>query len=181
MMNRTTRLILLALPLTFILSACGGAASEAETHAQQMCDCLQKAGLDADLDFADMNSRKWRRKMNTKEAKDYPKCALEVLKKMNRTIKNLGKKERKTYSKAFLHACVDTDCADLMLEAVPYDRLDRTIRMLEMSIQFQEALEEERDEATEEDIERILEEEGEERTEEMERLLEELEEELDNL
>ena len=42
---------------------------------------------------------------------------------MEEEISDLSKNDKKEYTKAFLKACIDTECTDIGLDLIPYDLL----------------------------------------------------------
>jgi hypothetical protein len=87
-----------ATSIAIALSACGGVEADAAGHAKEMCECLQDAGLDNSISISKIQDRSFQRNLERK----------------------IDKKE---YTKAFLKACIDTECADIALDLIPYDLL----------------------------------------------------------
>jgi hypothetical protein len=50
-------------------------------------------------------------------------CVLNVFRKMEDDMSDMSKNDKKEYTKEFLKGVVDTECSDLILNAVPYDML----------------------------------------------------------
>jgi hypothetical protein len=160
-----------AISTTLILTSCGGVESKAESRAEAMCDCMQDAGV-TDMSEIVLGSsfRRAMRMSNDKYTIDLPKCLLKVMKEMETDLQGLSKKEEKAYTKAFLKGCIDTDCADNLLDFVPYDELGKTIEQYERRIDRQEERMNERENREVEPVSPETE-----SIEDLERMIEELE------
>tara|TARA_B110000027_G_C15871737_1_gene191484 strand:+ start:21 stop:500 length:480 start_codon:yes stop_codon:yes gene_type:complete len=112
-----------ATSIAIALSACGGVEADAAGHAKEMCECLQDAGLDNSISISKIQDRSFQRNLERKMEKTVPKCLLPIVKEMEEEISDLSKNDKKEYTKAFLKACIDTECADIALDLIPYDLL----------------------------------------------------------
>jgi hypothetical protein len=112
-----------AVSIAIALSACGGVEADAADHAKEMCECLQDAGLDNSISISKLQDRGFQRDLERKMEKTVPKCLLPIVKEMEEEISDLSKNDKKEYTKAFLKACIDTECTDIGLDLIPYDLL----------------------------------------------------------
>lgn len=106
--------------LVSVVTACSGIESKAEKRANELCACLEKVGMSSAVMRGGLGSS-FDRDFTRKLENEFPELALEVVKKMEKDLKGLSDKEKKAYTKAFLKASIDTPCADIALDKVPYD------------------------------------------------------------
>gem|GEM_PF-1979854 len=132
LMKNMKHLILPAL-LVFILTGCGGIESKAERRAKELCACLEKVGLSSSVMRGGLGGS-FDRDFERKLENEFPELALEVVKKMEKDLKGLSNKEKKAYTKAFLKASIDTPCADIALDKVPYDMISVAREQLERQV-----------------------------------------------
>jgi len=136
---------IMATSMIVLLGACGSPEKKANDHAEEICECLQDAGLDNSLSLIKLQDRRYMNEMEDKMEKTVPKCMLAILKEMDEEISELSKKEKKEYTKAFLKGCIDTECADIALDLIPYDMLGIALGEAERQIERQEEYREERE------------------------------------
>lgn len=141
-----------------LLSSCGGVKANANDHAEEMCECLQDAGLDNTVSIMKLQDRSYTRDLERNMEKTVPRCMLPILKEIEEEINDLSKNDKKEYTKAFLKACIDTECADLALDMIPYDMLGIALGEAERQIERREEYMQEREEReVEREVERDFE------------------------
>ena len=111
--------------------------SKSADRAKEMCECLQDAGLDNSITISKLGDRRFQRDLERKMEKIVPKCLLRIVKKMEEEISDLSKNDKKEYTKAFLKACIDTECTDITLDLIPYDLLGLALEGAESEINGQ--------------------------------------------
>lgn len=116
--------------LLLVISACGGIQSQAESRANELCACAEKTGINESI----IKSSFLPRGMDRKFEREFPKLALDVLKKMEEDLKDLSQRERKEYTKAFLKAAIDTPCADIMFNLIQFDMLSTLRKEMEKQV-----------------------------------------------
>lgn len=134
-----------AISASILLSSCSSAEKKAVGHAEEICECLQDAGLNKSIDYVRLSDRSFQRNLTEKMEKTVPRCMLSILKEMDEEIAELSKKEKKEYTKAFLKGCIDTECSDIALDLIPYDLLGIGLLGLERQLDRQEEYKRERD------------------------------------
>ena len=112
--------------------------SKSADRAEEMCECLQDAGLDNSITISKLGDRRFQRDLERKMEKIVPKCLLRIVKKMEEEISDLSKNDKKEYTKAFLKACIDTECTDITLDLIPYDLLGLALEGAESEINDQQ-------------------------------------------
>ena len=135
-----------------VLSGCGGAEAKAENHAEELCTCLTDAGLDNSLNILRLNDRSFMRDMEDKFQNEVPECAMKVFREMEKDLDDMSKNQKKEYTKAFLKACIDTDCADIAINMIPYDRMGMAVDMLEDQLRRQQRYRRDRNRWEEEEM-----------------------------
>jgi hypothetical protein len=133
------------LVLAIFLTSCGSNESESAAsnesksadRAKEMCECLQDAGLDNSITISKLGDRRFQRDLERKMEKIVPKCLLRIVKKMEEEISDLSKNDKKEYTKAFLKACIDSECTDITLDLIPYDLLGLALEEAESEINGQ--------------------------------------------
>jgi hypothetical protein len=127
-------LFIFILPL-FVVAGCGSSESSAENHAEEICDCLKEIGVNKDLNMVKMQDREFMRTMEDKAERVLPGKILKIMKEVDKDLSSLSKVEKKAYTRAFLKAMIDTDCADVALENIPYDMMGIAIGSMEREIE----------------------------------------------
>ncbi len=136
-----------------VLSGCGGIEGAAEDHAEDLCKCLTDAGLDNSLSILSLQDRSFMRDMEDKMENEVPTCALKVFRKIEQDLDDMSKNQKKEYTKAFLKACIDTDCSDIALSLIPYDMMGMGLNEAESQLKRQRRYREEYNSYEEENIE----------------------------
>lgn len=132
--------VLTILIIGAVISSCVSNEAKTRDHAEALCDCMKEIGLNDDLTAEDLEDRRKVRKMENDAERHLPKCALPILKEMKVEMDELGKSEKKEYTKAFLKNVIDTDCADVVLDNVPFEALGLLIDDLESQVDISQRL-----------------------------------------
>lgn len=127
-------LLIPILPL-LVVAGCGSSESSAENHAEEICDCLKEIGVNKDLTIVKMQDREFMRGMEDKAERVLPGKILKIMKEVDKDLSSLSKDEKKAYTRAFLKAMIDTECADIALENIPYDMMGLAIGEMESEIE----------------------------------------------
>jgi hypothetical protein len=128
------------LKITFILiigatfTSCGSNEAATRKHAEELCDCMEDIGLDESLSLADLNNYDQMREMEKKAEESLPKCAFAILKNIQSDLDELNKSEKKDYTKSFLKNVIDTECADVILDKVPFDMMGMLVVQMEKEV-----------------------------------------------
>jgi hypothetical protein len=128
--------ILLLLPLGLILlTGCNSSSGNAELRAKAMCDCME--GI---IDFSSLNAvnieDKFEEAMRKNDNQEkLSKCMLSVFEEISKDLDDLKQDEKKEYTKTLLKAGIDCDCADKMMDLIPYDLLKVGIPKMKKDIE----------------------------------------------
>ena len=118
-------LLILTLPLLF--SYCGG--NNSQGYAEDLCDCFKKLGIEDSDELEDLfTDRRAQRKIEGKAENILPKCILKIAENIEEEMEDMDKDEKSEFIKSFMKSCVDTDCADIILGAIPYDMMGPGIK-----------------------------------------------------
>ena len=131
-------LLLFAVLSVLFGAGCSSQQSRAEAHAEEICDCLKEVGVNEDLNLLKLQDRDFVRKMERKAERILPKKILKIMKEIESEMADLSKNEKKEYTRSFLKAAIDTECADVALDNIPYDMMGLFIDMLERQIDVSE-------------------------------------------
>lgn len=154
-----------AAAMFLVLNGCGsgGVEAAAEDYADELCTCLTEAGLDNSLSILSLQDRSFMRDMEDKMEDEIPTCALKVFRNIEQDLDDMSKNEKKEYTKAFLKACIDTDCSDIALGLIPYDMMGMGLNEAESQLKRQrryrneyESYEDEYDYEDENDLEDLF-------------------------
>jgi len=126
-----------------LFSGCSSNESKAEDRAEEICDCVKAIGINEDLSFVKLQDRKVMRDIERKAEKELPRELLKVMRKIEEDIDDLSKEEKKEYTRALMKALIDTDCANIALDNIPYDMLGFGLDMLESEFERQDRFREE--------------------------------------
>lgn len=129
-----------------LFAGCSSNESKAENRAEEICDCVKSIGIDKSLSIGKLQNREFMRDIERKAEEELPRKLLKVLRKIEEDIDNLSKEEKKDYTRSLMKALIDTDCADIALDNIPYDMLGFGLDMVEEGIERQERFREEYDE-----------------------------------
>src|SRR5690606_15719521 len=102
------KLLTICLLITVTMISCNE-SDEPERLAQESCDCMKShflTGLSGDFN---------------REA--LPECAKEITQTIRKKLKDATPDERARFTRAFLHAALDTDCATMAFTMIPFDEL----------------------------------------------------------
>lgn len=132
-----TAAVLLSL---FIFSGCSSPEDEAEGHAVEICDCIKSIGIDESTNIFKLQDRKFMREVERKAQRELPEKLLVIFKEIEKDLAGLSKYEKKEYTRALLKSLLDTDCADIALDNIPYDMLGLGIDEMEDQIKVQDRL-----------------------------------------
>jgi hypothetical protein len=128
--------ILLLLPLgLFFLTGCNNSSGNAELRAKAMCDCFEDI-----IDISSLNAinieDKFEEAMRDNSKQDkYGKCVLSVIEEISKDLDNLKQDEKKEYTKSLLKAGIDCECADKLMDIIPYDLLKVAIPKMKRDIE----------------------------------------------
>ena len=128
--------ILLLLQLGLILlTGCNSSSGNAELRAKAMCDCME--GI---IDFSSLNAvnieDKFEEAMRKNDNQEkLSKCMLSVFEEISKDLDDLKQDEKKEYTKTLLKAGIDCDCADKMMDLIPYDLLKVGIPKMKKDIE----------------------------------------------
>ncbi|MCR9171507.1 MAG: hypothetical protein NXI10_03375 [bacterium] len=129
----------------FLFTGCSSPESKAEDRAEEICDCVKAIGINEDMNLFSLQDRSVMRDIERKAERELPRELLKVLKKIEEDIEKLSKEEKKEYTRALMKSMMDTDCADMALDNIPYDMLGLGIDMMEEQLDRQERFREEYD------------------------------------
>ncbi len=133
-----------------LFAGCSSPESKAEDRAEEICDCVKSIGISDDMNIFSLQSRSVMRDIEDKAERELPRKLLKVFKKIEKDIDPLSKEEKKEYTRALMKAILDTDCADIALNNIPYDMLGLGIDMMEEQLDRQERFREEYEELEDE-------------------------------
>lgn len=122
----------------FLFSGCSSNESKAENRAEEICDCVKSIGIDKNISIGKLQNRDFVRDIERKAEKELPRKLLKVLRKIEEDIDDLSKAEKKEYTRSLMKALIDTDCADIALDNIPYDMLGFGLDMAEEGLDRQE-------------------------------------------
>ena len=106
------KLLMVFVSFSLFLTSCGNKPKE---RAEELCECLKKDGLTENSTLKD----------SEKIEKNVEKNALQyvgVLADIQKDMKELDNDDRGDYVKAFVQALIDTECMDIVLNKMPYER-----------------------------------------------------------
>jgi hypothetical protein len=124
------------LPLLLVFVGCSSPQSSAENHAEEICDCLKEIGVNKDLTIAKMQDREFMRDMEDKAERTLPAKMIKIMKAIEKDLSSLSKDDKKEYTRTFLKAIIDTDCADVLFENIPYDMMGIAIGEMEREMEY---------------------------------------------
>lgn len=119
-------------------SSCVSNEVKTRGHAEKLCDCMQEIGLNDSLNSSDMSDHRKMRLLERNAEQSLPSCILPTLKEMQADMVEMGKSEKKEYTKAFLKNVIDTECSDLVLDNVPLDMIGVLIKEIEQAAEYSE-------------------------------------------
>lgn len=126
-----------------LFAGCSSPESKAEDRAEAMCDCVMELGIDKNMNLMTLQDRSTMRDIERKAEKELPEKLLKILREIEDDIDPLSKEEKKEYTRALMKAILDTECADLALDNIPYDMLGLGIDMMEQQMERQKRYREE--------------------------------------
>ena len=98
-------------------------------YAESLCKCFEKLGIEDSDELEDLfTNRNAQRKVEDKAEKVLPKCLLKIAEEIEEEMDDMNKREKKKFIKSFMKSCIDTDCADIILGAIPYDMMGPGIK-----------------------------------------------------
>ena len=109
------------LMLGMFLTSCGG---NAESRADELCDCFQEVGIDFDGINSERDLQRFAEKLENvsrKKQKKAAECILEVAKAMHEDVEDMDDEETAGYLREFAKASFDTECAIDAMEAQDFD------------------------------------------------------------
>ena len=109
------------LMLVVFLTSCGG---NAESRADELCDCFQEVGIDFDGINSERDLQRFAEKLENlsrKKQKKAAECILEVAKAMHEDVEDMDDEETAGYLREFAKASLDTECAIDAMEAQDFD------------------------------------------------------------
>ena len=107
--------VTISFALLILIASCG---SDPVNHADSICNCLKEGGLNSSLSLMELDDLE-----DSMDEEEVTACVLNVFRKMEDDMSDMSKNDKKEYTKEFLKGVVDTECSDLILNAVPYDML----------------------------------------------------------
>ena len=121
-----------------LFTGCSSPESKAEDRAEEICECVLELGINKDMNLFSLQDRSKMRDIERKAERELPRKLLKVFKEIEDDIDPLSKDEKKEYTRALMKAMMDTECADIALDNIPYDMLGMGIDMAEEQIERQE-------------------------------------------
>lgn len=112
-----------------LLSSCGSSGS-ASNRADDLCSCAQEAGIDFNGITSERDLNRLARKMENlpeKEMKKAGKCIVDVLKGIQKDVKEMNDSEKSAYIRSFAKATIDTDCVIDGMEDFKYDEFENLL------------------------------------------------------
>lgn len=123
--------------LCITISSCGS-EDNPEGRADAMCNCAKDAGVD----FSGISSeRDLNRLMGEfgdlpeKDMQKAGKCVLEVMKGIQKDVKDMNDSEKSKYIRELAKATIDTDCVVDGMEEFKYDEFEK---MLDLGVRQME-------------------------------------------
>jgi hypothetical protein len=104
------KIIFYVLFLGFLINSC---SNPGEDYANKLCSCMKESGLKNGL-----NQRDFTRSFNRNEP-----CFEEIGKEFYFTLKEMDDSQRANFMKQFSKALLETDCADIAFNLIPYDEM----------------------------------------------------------
>jgi hypothetical protein len=127
--------LLIFLPIgMLVLYGCGGNSGNAELRANAMCDCVKEVVDITSINAANIEDKMQELNRDKVKQTKYAKCLLGVLEGMNKDIADLNQEDKKTYTKNLLKAGIDCDCADKLMDNIPYDMIKLALPSLKEEV-----------------------------------------------
>lgn len=118
--------------LGLFLTSCGG---NAESRANELCDCFQEVGIDFDGISSERDLQRLGQKMDNlskKKKKKAGECIIDVAEAMHEDVEDMDDEDIAGYLREFVKAGLDTECAIDAMEAQDFDKFaDRFEEMIE--------------------------------------------------
>jgi len=94
--------------------------SSGEDYANKLCSCMKESGFREGLDLDGLD-----RNLETNNH-----CFREVGKEVYEIMKGMNDQQRAQFTKEFMKAMLDTDCADIVVKAINYDELMQELKRM---------------------------------------------------
>ncbi len=114
-----------------LLSSCGSSGS-AGNRADDLCSCAQESGIDFNGITSERDLERLARKMERlpeKDMKKAGKCVVDVLKGIQKDVKEMNDSEKSAYIRNFSKASIDTDCVVDAMEDFKYDEFEKLLEL----------------------------------------------------
>lgn len=136
-------LILSIATISLFVVSCG---NNAASLAEDACECADKLGVESSDDLEDLfGDYKEMRKIERKAEKVLPKCLLKVAEEIDEEMDDMDKDGQVKFVKDFINGALETSCAEIVLEAIPYDAMGTGLNMVKKQIEREEEYREERE------------------------------------
>lgn len=122
------------LSITILLSNCSDPEEDAKNHAEEMCDCVKEIGFNEDINIFDFGDPDFARNLERRAEKELPRKFLKIFREMEKEMHELDRKEKKEYVRTFLKSLLDTDCANIILDRLPYEMIGPALDELEKEV-----------------------------------------------
>ncbi|XOV66392.1 MAG: hypothetical protein ACFHU9_12270 [Fluviicola sp.] len=125
--------LLLIVGFTYLLpiTGCSSPKKKAETKADEICDCVLELGIERDINMFSLMDASKMREIERKAKRELPRKLIKIFREIEHDIAPLSKEKKKEYTRALFKAMMDTECADIALDNLPYDMLGPGIDMME--------------------------------------------------
>ncbi len=95
-------------------------------HAKAVCDCF-KDKISFNDDFEEIGEDL--QKMDDDDAEEVGECLLKIGKTIEEDLDKLKeKKEKKAYTKSLIKSFVDCECADKLMDNIPFDDFGKALK-----------------------------------------------------
>ena len=134
---KTFKSVILICTLPLIFTYCGG--NNSGGYAEELCECFKKLGIEDSDELEDLvTDYRAQRKIEDKAERVLPKCILKVAEKIEEEMDDMDKSEKTAFMQAFMKSCIDTECSEIILGAIPYDMMGAGIKAAKNEVERME-------------------------------------------